>query len=457
MTDCKMSPKPSQEIKIVAAGQSGRGLDFASKYADFNFAMGSGINTPKAVAPANARLVEAAEKSGRDIGVYTLFMVIADETNELAEAKWQKYKDGADVDALAWMADQGGKDTKADANATAKSINLPEGAVNFNQGLFLGSFEKVAGLLDEAAEVPGTKGIMLVFDDFLEGLESYGPSSDRQSSNAPPTSHERTTHFGFETVAEAEKEARVAGVFSNVATSYDAMNDFMSLGIHRLWKDYFVRSINPGSSSSTSPSEGWKMLDIAGGTGDIAFRLLDHSHTINNSPSSSITISDINPSMLEEGRKRSLQTPYANSPILSFLIANAEDLNTVPSNSIDLYTVAFGIRNFTDKDKALREAYRVLKPGGLFACLEFSGVTNPLLDAVYKRWSFGAIPLIGELVSGDRASYQYLVESIERFPKQEEFRDMIKAAGFVVPGKGWEDLTGGIAAIHKGIKPVEKS
>ncbi|KAH6679643.1 putative pyrimidine monooxygenase ruta [Halenospora varia] len=174
MTDCKMSPKPSQEIKIVAAGQSGRGLDFASQYADFNFAMGAGINTPKAVAPANARLVEAAEKSGRDVGAYTLFMIIADETDELAEAKWEKYKAGADVDALSWMADQGSKDTKADANATAKSINLPEGAVNFNQGLFLGSYEKVARLMDEAAEVPGTKGIMLTFDDFLEGMEAYG-------------------------------------------------------------------------------------------------------------------------------------------------------------------------------------------------------------------------------------------------------------------------------------------
>jgi len=159
--------------------------------------------------------------------------------------------------------------------------------------------------------------------------------------------------------------------------------------------------------------------------------------------------------MLSEGRKRSLATSYAHSPRLSFLVANAEHLDTIPSNSIDLYTVAFGIRNFTNKEKALREAYRVLKPGGLFACLEFSGVTNPLFDAIYKRWSFGAIPLIGQLVAGDRASYQYLVESIEKFPKQEEFRDMIKNAGFMVPGKGWEDLTGGIAAIHKGIKPVE--
>jgi len=197
------------------------------------------------------------------------------------------------------------------------------------------------------------------------------------------------------------------------------------------------------------------MLDIAGGTGDIAFRLLDHSTDINANPSSTIIISDINPEMLAEGRKRSLKTSYANSPRLDFLIANAENLSGIPDNSIDLYTVAFGIRNFTNKDVALREAYRVLKPGGVFACLEFSGVTNPLFNAVYKRWSFGAIPLIGQLVAGDRDSYQYLVESIERFPKQAEFRDMIVEAGFVVPGKGWEDLTGGIAAIHKGVKPVE--
>jgi 2-methoxy-6-polyprenyl-1,4-benzoquinol methylase len=183
-----------------------------------------------------------------------------------------------------------------------------------------------------------------------------------------------------------------------------------------IYRDHFVRSLNPGSSSSPN-SPGWKMLDIAGGTGDIAFRLLDHATNINNSPSSTITISDINPAMLAEGKKRSLATSYANSPRLSFLVANAEELETIGSNSIDLYTVAFGIRNFTNKEKALREAFRVLKPGGVFACLEFSGVTNPLFDAVYKRWSFSAIPLIGQLVAGDRASYQYLVESIEKISK----------------------------------------
>ncbi|KUJ12410.1 putative pyrimidine monooxygenase ruta [Mollisia scopiformis] len=174
MNDCKMSPKPAHDIKIVAAGQSGRGLEFASQFADFNFAMGAGINTPTAIGASNERLVEASKKAGRECGAYVLFMVIAEETDEEAEAKWKLYKDGADVDALAWMADQGSKDTKADANATAKSINLPEGAVNFNQGTLVGSFEKVARMLDEIAEMPGTKGIMLTFDDFLIGMDKFG-------------------------------------------------------------------------------------------------------------------------------------------------------------------------------------------------------------------------------------------------------------------------------------------
>ncbi|KAK5085825.1 2-hexaprenyl-6-methoxy-1,4-benzoquinone methyltransferase [Lithohypha guttulata] len=263
----------------------------------------------------------------------------------------------------------------------------------------------------------------------------------------------KTTHFGFETVPEAEKEARVGKVFSSVASSYDTMNDLMSLGIHRLWKDHFVRSLNPGSRAA-SQDQAWSILDIAGGTGDIAFRMLDHATNVNGDNLTKVTISDINPDMLEEGKKRSLQTPYANSGRIDFKVGNAEKLGFVADNSIDLYTVAFGIRNFTDKDVALREAFRVLKPGGVFACLEFSHVDSSLFNAFYKRWSFGAIPLIGQVVAGDRDSYQYLVESIERFPTQKEFKAMIQKAGFVTPGVGYENLTGGIAAIHKGIKPV---
>jgi 2-methoxy-6-polyprenyl-1,4-benzoquinol methylase len=239
------------------------------------------------------------------------------------------------------------------------------------------------------------------------------------------------------------------------------MNDLMSLGIHRLWKDHFVRSLNPGSAPlEKSSSTGWNILDIAGGTGDIAFRMLQHASNVNNDPHTRVTVADINPSMLAEGRKRSIQTPWARSERISFVEANAEHLDDlVPSNSVDLYTVAFGIRNFTNKQAALKEAFRVLKPGGVFACLEFSkidtgfGLADTVVDGLYKRWSFGAIPLIGQLVAGDRDSYQYLVESIERFPSQTEFREMIKEAGFMVSGIGYENLSGGVAAIHKGIKP----
>lgn len=253
----------------------------------------------------------------------------------------------------------------------------------------------------------------------------------------------------------------VGAVFSSVASSYDAMNDLMSLGIHRLWKDHFVRSLNPGSPLASREGDvsgtGWNILDIAGGTGDIAFRLLDHATNINNDRDTRVTVADINPDMLAEGRKRSIDTPYYNTNRLSFMVANAEHMPTIPDSSVDLYTVAFGIRNFTDKQAALYEAFRVLKPGGVFACMEFSKVNSTLFNEIYKRWSFSAIPLIGQMVAGDRGSYQYLVESIERFPSQEEFRGMIQKAGFMIPGQGFENLSLGIAAIHKGVKPIDKT
>lgn len=199
-----------------------------------------------------------------------------------------------------------------------------------------------------------------------------------------------------------------------------------------------------------------RILDVAGGTGDIAFRMLQHAHVNNGNPNVHVTISDINPAMLSVGKQRSLSLPASHQSSLSFLEANAEVLpSSLKDNSLDLYTVAFGIRNFSNMPAALREAYRVLKPGGIFACMEFSKVDKyPIFNAIYKQWSFSAIPLIGQLVAGDRDSYQYLVESIERFPSQEEFRDMIADAGFAIVGKGYEDLTGGVAAIHKGIKPL---
>ncbi|ORY61297.1 ubiE/COQ5 methyltransferase family-domain-containing protein [Pseudomassariella vexata] len=283
---------------------------------------------------------------------------------------------------------------------------------------------------------------------------SFKSPSDHATSTSSST--DRTTHFGFEDgISEAEKTERVAGVFHSVAESYDRMNDLMSFGVHRLWKDHFVSSLNPGSSSSIPPKP-QHILDIAGGTGDIAFRMLHNAHTIHRNTSVHVTISDINPSMLAVGKQRSLSLPPSQQSALSFLPADATALPaSILPNSIDLYTVAFGIRNFANIPLALREAYRVLKPGGVFACLEFSKVENPVLDAVYKRWSFSGIPLIGQLVAGDRDSYQYLVESIERFPSQGEFRDMIVDAGFVVGGDGYENLTGGVAAIHKGMKPLD--
>ncbi|KAI4598254.1 2-hexaprenyl-6-methoxy-1,4-benzoquinone methyltransferase [Pestalotiopsis sp. 9143b] len=269
-------------------------------------------------------------------------------------------------------------------------------------------------------------------------------------------STERTTHFGFEDgLSEAEKTARVADVFHSVAESYDKMNDLMSFGWHRIWKDHFVNSLNPGLSPHNPPTP-QNILDVAGGTGDIAFRMLHHAHQVNRNQDVRVTISDINTSMLAVGKQRSLSLPASQQAVLSFQPADATVLpESMKPNSFDLYTVAFGIRNFSNIPQALREAYRVLKPGGVFACLEFSKVGNPLLNAVYKRWSFSGIPLVGQLVTGDRDSYQYLVESIERFPTQEEFRDMIVDAGFVVGGDGYENLTGGVAAIHKGMKPLD--
>ncbi len=174
MDDCKLLPHPSQPIKIVGAGQSDRGMEFVANYGDYNFVTAGGINQPTQHRGQVERLVAAGEKSGRDVGAYILCMVIADETDEAAMAKWENYKEGADMGALAWMLDQGNADTTAGADSTARHINLPEGAINFNIGTFIGSYETVAKLLDEAASIPGTAGIMLTFDDFEKGLEDFG-------------------------------------------------------------------------------------------------------------------------------------------------------------------------------------------------------------------------------------------------------------------------------------------
>ncbi len=174
MDDCRLLPKPSDNMKIVCAGQSDIGMEFCANYGDYQFVLGSGVNTPTAYAPTNERLLKAAAKTGRDIGSYVLLMVIADETDEAAQAKWEHYRAGADMGALSWMADQGGKDANAGEGSTAKSIALPEGAINFNMGTLVGSYANVARMLDEAATVPGTKGLMLTFDDFLVGMEQFG-------------------------------------------------------------------------------------------------------------------------------------------------------------------------------------------------------------------------------------------------------------------------------------------
>lgn len=249
----------------------------------------------------------------------------------------------------------------------------------------------------------------------------------------------------------------VAGVFDSVAKRYDQMNDYMSFGVHRLWKDQFVQNLNPSCLlyRKNNQDQQISILDVAGGTGDIAFRMLQNmeAHSSEDGPSYDISVLDINPKMLQVGKKRAQKRGLADK--LTFIEGNAENLEQIPSSSIDLYTIAFGIRNCTHIDAVLREAYRVLKPGGVFSCLEFGKVSNPLVKSVYSNYSFSLIPLIGQIVAADRDSYQYLVESIEKFPPQAQFAKLIRDAGFENSvGKGWEDLSMGIAAIHTAVKPV---
>ncbi|KAH8153297.1 uncharacterized protein LAJ45_02884 [Morchella importuna] len=277
-------------------------------------------------------------------------------------------------------------------------------------------------------------------------------TSSKPASSGQPQASEAETHFGFQTVKESLKAGKVAEVFSSVASSYDVMNDAMSFGIHRLWKDHFVRSLNPGRKSGGSPMA---ILDVAGGTGDIAFRMLDHADKINGDRETTVICADINADMLKEGEKRAQQQGYISTNRISFRVENAETLDSIPDNSVDLYTISFGIRNVTRIPMALKAAHRVLKPGGVFACLEFSKVSPAPLDAIYQQYSFSIIPLMGQLIAGDRDSYQYLVESIKKFPTQQEFAVMIKEAGFMNVGKGYEELTFGVASIWKGVKPLD--
>ncbi|KAH9459047.1 hypothetical protein Pst134EA_019197 [Puccinia striiformis f. sp. tritici] len=276
------------------------------------------------------------------------------------------------------------------------------------------------------------------------------------STTTSTTSQQPKTHFGYRDVPEQAKQGMVGQVFSSVASSYDIMNDAMSLGIHRLWKDHYVKSLDPHGDI--------RCLDVAGGTADIGLRILDHARLQHSDRNTKVTILDINPNMLQEGQKKVNQTMYHNTDQIQFVLGNAEDLasSSIEDNSVDLYTIAFGIRNCTNVDKVLTEAHRVLKKGGRFSCLEFGKVNNPLLAGFYELYSFNVIPNLGHILASDRDSYQYLVESIRKFPTQSKFAEMIKHAGFSVPNqhkhlskelsKGWEDLTFGIASIHNGIK-----
>ncbi|CAH6723046.1 2-methoxy-6-polyprenyl-1,4-benzoquinol methylase, mitochondrial [[Candida] jaroonii] len=269
----------------------------------------------------------------------------------------------------------------------------------------------------------------------------------QSSSNGP-----QTTHFGYKTVNKEEKEKLVGDVFSSVASNYDIMNDVMSMGVHRLWKNHFINRLDCGMRpGSNKPLD---FLDVAGGTGDIAFGLLDHAEKRFGDNVSTMTIADINPDMLKEGEIRYRDTKWfkeANQRV-EFLVQNGETLDKIKDNSKDVYTIAFGIRNFTNIQEGLNQAYRILRPGGIFACLEFSQVENQLIDSIYQLYSFSLLPLAGQLIANDRDSYQYLVESIRKFPKKEEFKGMIEKAGFYVPEKGYEDLTFGVATIHIGVK-----
>ena len=242
--------------------------------------------------------------------------------------------------------------------------------------------------------------------------------------------------FGYEAVSPEEKTERVGAVFSSVAKKYDVMNDAMSAGMHRLWKDKFVRRVKP------QPGE--QILDMAGGTGDIAFRMAARGATI--------TVSDINQDMLDVGIERALQRIENGDKGLDSLVwsrQNAEELS-FPSRFFDAYTIAFGIRNVTRIDHALAEAHRVLKHGGRFYCLEFSTTEWPGLKEVYDLYSHQLVPKIGQAIAGDADSYRYLIESIRRFPTMPEFEGMIRAAGFTRTRV--EPILGGLVAIHSGWK-----
>ena len=255
------------------------------------------------------------------------------------------------------------------------------------------------------------------------------------AKTAAPFKTDTSATFGFASVRPEDRQAKVNGVFASVAERYDLMNDLMSGGLHRLWKQDFVAWLAPPKGAHT-----YRLLDVAGGTGDIALRVAASA-----GPGTSIDLCDISPEMLAVGLRRVDAAGLTHR--ITLTEGNAEAL-PFPDRTFDAYTIAFGIRNVTHLDRALAEAYRVLKTGGRFLCLEFSEVTVPVLDQLYDFHSFNVIPALGDLAAGDRASYQYLVESIRRFPKQHAFETLIRNAGFARVTH--RNLTGGIAAMHSG-------
>ncbi len=244
------------------------------------------------------------------------------------------------------------------------------------------------------------------------------------------------TNFGFKKVDYTKKQGLVNSVFSNVADKYDLMNDLMSFGLHRLWKDEFIRQI---------PNLNSHILDVASGSGDIALKLAKKARDRGNNIA--LTLSDINEEMLKNAKKKAIDLNLFQN--LKFTVASAEEL-PFPDNGFDYYTIAFGIRNVPDINKALKEAYRVLKPMGKFICLEFSKVKESYFKDFYKFYSFSIIPTIGQAITGNKEAYEYLVESIELFPSQDEFRIMLKEAGF--EEVSYKNLSGGIVAIHSAYK-----
>ena len=261
-------------------------------------------------------------------------------------------------------------------------------------------------------------------------LQTPASEQPKQADNA-----DETTHFGYQTVKKAEKEAKVAEVFTSVATKYDIMNELLSFGIASLWKRYAIKL--------SGVRTGQQVLDIAGGTGDLAKVF---SREVGRA--GKVVLSDINAAMLDVGRTRLINAGCNN---VDFVLANAETLEPFADNSFDLVTISFGLRNVTDKDKALSAMYRVLKPGGRLLILEFSKPVFEPLSKAYDLYSFTALPLMGKLVANDADSYQYLAESIRMHPDQATLKRMMETAGFT--NCDYHNLTGGIVAVHRGFKP----